>query len=84
MTTVRTKDDYRRMRACLRWLHNRARFCAALDLMEAGSAYRAYAERIEQKYPFLQLGRQMACQDPLRRSVAVRLDDWRTGFDVPF
>lgn len=84
MITVRTKGDYRRMRARLRWLCYRARVCAALDLWEAGSAYRACAERIEQRYPFLQLACQAARQDPLWQPVVFRLDDWQAGLDVSF
>ncbi|WP_458763202.1 hypothetical protein [Cupriavidus basilensis] len=84
MKPVRTKDDYRRMRVRLRWLRYRARICAAFDLVESRGAYLARVEQIESQYPFLQLARQVARQDPLLWPVSIRLDDWREGIDIPY
>ncbi|WP_454731134.1 MULTISPECIES: hypothetical protein [Cupriavidus] len=84
MSAIRTRADYRRMRARWRRLLHRARACASLDLMEAGAAYLACAERIEQSYPFLQLARLAARQDPLLLPVRCRLDAWRTDLDILF
>ncbi|MHA7681983.1 hypothetical protein [Cupriavidus sp. PET2-C1] len=84
MKPVRTEDDYRRTRLRLRWLRYRVRICAAFELWESGGAYRARVEQIECQYPFLQLARQAARQDPLLRPVSIRLDDWREGIDIPY